>query len=854
MLYYATTVPSEADTDLSNTQVWTKYDGTDDLTQMGASLPETTKNAIRAIAIDVSKTKGGDDFVLAPGSALVAYINMDSPTKDEAANDKLDGKLAVNQHRVRCVNATGGDDPLKSDLYAASSVKLHAVNLGLTKSSDPASGTQDAPAKIKNKKGEPIVYTITVTNKDKVLSLSNVKVNDPIPEGLDIDEGNITVSGTDKDGNALTQGMDKIAGSLTRKGRTLAWTIPSLEPGQSISFTVPTSLAQKADKPQRFDNTAQVTSVRGKDVELVSKTTHHKTEPLQDLTVTKTWAGISPVGTSNLSVTLELMRDGVATGKTQTLSAAGGWQATFKGLVLHDGANKAYVYTVREQGEKDGTLTLASKDFAVTYGEDGHSVTNTLNNPKIQITGSKVWDDKDDQDGIRPESVVVNLLADGKDTGKSATLTKENSWTFSFKDLDTYDADGKAISYSVVEPAVPEGYSCSITGSQDKGFTITNTHKPAERTINVTKSWIDNNNGRGLRPSSITVNLLANGTKVKSLALVADADGNWKGSFNSVPVNAGGKAITYTVTEDAVEHYQATQPVAVENDTASITNTLVGTITIPVQKKWVGPAAKSVTIHLFADGQEIDSVTLDKASGWHHEFKELSEYTNGVPISYSVTEDPIAGYTTEDIEGNIQEGFTITNSYTPTSTSYEPSVQKRIEGPSPATPDSFEFVLTPKDSSFPMPEGAKDGRAVAELSGEGSTTFGQISFTMPGTYSYTIAETKGDAGCNYDDATYTLTLTVEDIGEGVLQVTQNSLTLTRGGTEKDAELSSEQGNAVFTNVYAKPTPAKPKVKRTKRALPKTGDVSNFAAGSLGALALGLIAGAALLARREHQCD
>ena len=716
VLYYATTVPSEADTDLSNTQVWTKYEGTDDLTQMGASLPEATKSAIRAIAIDVSKTKGGDDFVLAPGSALVAYINMESPTKDEAANDKLDGKLSVNQHRVRCVNVLGGDDPLKSDLYAASSVKLHAVNLGLTKSSDPASGTQDAPAKIKNKQGEPIVYTITVSNKDKVLSLSNVKVSDPIPEGLDIDEGNIMVSGTDKDGNALTQGMDKIAGSLTRKGRTLAWTIPSLEPGQSISFTVPTSLAQKADKPQRFDNTAQVTSVRGKDVELVSKTTHHKTEPLQDLTVTKTWTGISPAGTSNLSVTLELMRDGVATGKTQTLSAAGGWQATFKGLVLYDNAGKAHVYTVHEQGEKDGKLSLASHDFTVTYGADGHSVTNTLSNPKIQITGSKVWDDKDDQDGIRPESVVVNLLANGKDTDKSATLTKENSWAFSFKDLDTYDKDGKAISYSVVEPAVPEGYSCSITGSQDKGFTVTNTHKPAERTINVTKSWIDNNNGRGLRPSSITVNLLANGTKVKSLALTADKDGNWKGSFGSVPVNAGGKAISYTVTEDEVEHYQATQPVAVENDTASITNTLVGTITIPVQKKWVGPAAKSVTIHLLADGQEIDSVTLDKASGWHHEFKDLPEYTNGVPISYSVTEDPVAGYTTEDIEGNIQEGFTI------------------------------------------------------------------------------------------------------------------------------------------TNVYIKPTPAKPKVKRTKRALPKTGDVSNFAAGSLGALALGLIAGAALLARREHQCD
>uniref|UniRef100_UPI0026131E0B Cna B-type domain-containing protein n=1 Tax=uncultured Olegusella sp. TaxID=1979846 RepID=UPI0026131E0B len=369
--------------------------------------------------------------------------------------------------------------------------------------------------------------------------------------------------------------------------------------------------------------------------------------------------------------------DGVATGNTQTLNAAGSWQAIFAGLELYDNSGKAHVYTVREQGEKDGKLSLASQDFAVTYAADGHSVTNTLINPKIQIKGSKVWDDANDQDGIRPDSVVVSLRANGKDTGKSATLTKADAWAFSFEDLDTYDVDGKAISYSVVEPSVPEGYSSSITGSQAKGFTVTNTHSPAERTINVTKSWIDDNNGRGLRPSSITVNLLANGSKVKSLALVADKDGNWKGSFGSVPVNASGKAISYTVTEDKVEHYQATQPVAVKNDIASITNTLAGTITIPVQKKWVGPAAKSVTIHLLADGQEIDSVTLDKASGWHHEFKDLPEYTNGVPISYSVTEDPVAGYTTDRIEGNPQEGFTITNSYDVKPTPAQPKTTKR---------------------------------------------------------------------------------------------------------------------------------------------------------------------------------
>ncbi|ERL12127.1 LPXTG cell wall anchor domain protein [Coriobacteriaceae bacterium BV3Ac1] len=929
VVYYATKVPTAAQMDISNTSVW-------------STTEPANKASIKAIAIDCTKTNKGNDFSLDYGTGASAYVHMVAPT-DEA----LVGKQAVNpvyaMARTFVGQSASSSDKIKP-YEASAKIKLLGYDLELHKTSDPATGTKDAPAQIDNTKGTPVTYTLSVTNKGTELALRDIVIKDPIPEGLSVlrDQIKVTCPELKLNGASLTTATSV---SASEKDGTLTLGIGTLPAGATMKLSIPTALTDDLIKSTAFVNTAHITSVEGHDKDIASETTYHKatktytldyvvspdptygtpgdsttpasvsdieydtTQTLakalvttqtgatkdgkdvqgywtfagwthkQDgteiitklsirknetvygrwvfvptMTVTKTWAGISPAGTSNLSVTLELLRDGVATGKTQTLNAAGNWQAIFKGLVLYDNAGKAHVYTVREQGEKGGKLTLASQDFAVTYAADGHSVTNTLINPKIQIKGSKVWDDANDQDGIRPDSVVVSLRANGKDTGQSATLTKENSWAFSFEGLDTYDSDGKAISYSVVEPAVPEGYSCSVAGSQAKGFTITNTHRPAERTINVTKSWIDDNNGRGLRPSSITVNLLANGTKVKSLALTADKDGNWKGSFGSVPVNAGGKAISYTVTEDAVEHYQATQPVAVENDSASITNTLVGTITIPVQKKWVGPAVKSVTIHLFADGQEIDSVTLDKASGWHHEFKDLPEYTNGVPIAYSVTEDPIAGYTTEDIKGNIQEGFTITNSYTPTSTSYEPSVQKRIEGPSPATPDSFEFVLTPKDPSFPMPESAKDGRAVAQLTGEGTTTFGQISFTMPGTYSYTITETKGDAGCSYDDASYTLTLKVEDIGAGVLQVTQNSLTLTAGGTEKDADLSSEQGSAVFTNVYTKPAPAKPKVKRTKRALPKTGDDTNFAAASLVASALGLIAGAALLARRERQCD
>ena len=73
--------------------------------------------------------------------------------------------------------------------------------------------------------------------------------------------------------------------------------------------------------------------------------------------------------------------------------------------------------------------------------------------------------------------------------------------------------------------------------------------------IPVTKQWSDEGN-EDKRPDSITVNLLADNVKVTSITL--NANGNWSGTFENQPVMDGsGKAITYTVAEEAVENYEA---------------------------------------------------------------------------------------------------------------------------------------------------------------------------------------------------------------------------------------------------------------------------------------------------------
>ncbi|WP_191990149.1 Cna B-type domain-containing protein, partial [Ligilactobacillus salivarius] len=80
-----------------------------------------------------------------------------------------------------------------------------------------------------------------------------------------------------------------------------------------------------------------------------------------------------------------------------------------------------------------------------------------------------------------------------------------------------------------------------------------------------TKTWNDNNNQDGIRPSSITVNLLANGQQVASKKV--SASDNWQYSFDNLAAYANGKKITYTVTEDAVAGYTSTV------DGYNITNT-----------------------------------------------------------------------------------------------------------------------------------------------------------------------------------------------------------------------------------------------------------------------------------------
>ena len=321
------------------------------------------------------------------------------------------------------------------------------------------------------------------------------------------------------------------------------------------------------------------------------------------------------------------------------------------------------------------TVTVADKgkgalEATVSY-DDEKAFENTYTPAKTEVSVKKVWKDENNQDGKRPSSVTVKLLADGQDTGKTLELTEANGWAGSFKDLDA-DKGGTPIQYTVVEVTVP-GYTSEVTGDAASGFTITNSYLPETVVVKATKNWDDANNQDGKRPTKITINLLADGQQVDSKEVQAAADGTWTVEFTKLAKYKAGKEIKYTVTEEAVAEYESTIT------DFTITNKYAPkAIDYKVTKVWNdannqdGKRPESVTVQLYkkvgdadpvaVEGKKLTLTAKDKtdANTWVSSFTNLPQYEAGKEITYSIKEvDVPAGY-----EASVT-GQVVTNNYTP---------------------------------------------------------------------------------------------------------------------------------------------------------------------------------------------
>ena len=371
----------------------------------------------------------------------------------------------------------------------------------------------------------------------------------------------------------------------------------------------------------------------------------------------------------------------------ETVTNAADGTVTFSPISYDESQVGTHKYTISEVAGSEAGITydktiqevevtvekVSATELKATASKEAKDLvfTNKYTPGKTQVPVKKVWKDENNQDGKRPSSVTVKLLADGQDTGKTLKLTEANGWAGSFTDLDA-DKGGTPIQYTVVEVTVP-GYTSKVTGDAASGFTITNSYSPETVDVKATKNWDDANNQDGKRPTKITINLLADGQKVDSKEVQAAADGTWTVEFTKLAKYKAGKEIKYTVTEEAVAEYESTIT------DFTITNKYAPKeIDYKVTKVWNdannqdGKRPKSVTVQLYksvdgskpvaVEGKKLTLTADDKtdANTWVASFTNLPQYEAGKEITYSIKEvDVPAGY-----EASVT-GQVVTNTHTP---------------------------------------------------------------------------------------------------------------------------------------------------------------------------------------------
>ena len=248
-------------------------------------------------------------------------------------------------------------------------------------------------------------------------------------------------------------------------------------------------------------------------------------------------------------------------GKTATLSAANNWKAVFDQLDKVNEQNEKYYYYAIEEGDSGSGI-----EVKYDHGEpDENTVaftTTIINKGFTDITVTKTWQDDNDAQDLRPDTLKLTLYrktaVTEQENVEEVTLSAEdaqsgnsNVWAYTFQDLPDTDENGNLYTYRVEEEPV-SGYTESRTDDLDLVNTLGD--EDTEVQIQGEKTWVGDDPAK--RPASITVILLQNGTEVKRQEVQPNEDGKWTYDFGRWPVyDDSGRAYTYTVQEEPVDDY-----------------------------------------------------------------------------------------------------------------------------------------------------------------------------------------------------------------------------------------------------------------------------------------------------------
>lgn len=511
--------------------------------------------------------------------------------------------------------------------------------------------------------GQRISYTLTESAIDgyanDIRSSGNTftVTNTHIPETVNVDVTKIWTDGENQDGNR----PDSISVILTGSdGKRYTTTITAANNWKHTFLKLPKFFNEgtQIEYTLTEDTMSGYSDVVEKRSDYVFVLTNKYSPATVDVAIVKKWDddndrdGMRP---ESVDIVLNGSDGKLYTG---TLSTENGYTCVFQSVPKYHDGGTLINYTIAEEKIPGYTTTIAKDASGYKF-----TLTNAKAIDTVTKTVSKVWNDNNNQDGLRPTAITVILTGDDGSRRVKSVSAAEN-WATMFENLPKNQNHGQSIQYTVSEAFV-SGYTDRVAQNGDN-YTITNTHTPAATELFVTKTWKDNGNNDGMRPDEITVT--AHGSDGRSYTEKLNADNQWSVMFSNLPKYADGKVIEYSLTEESVPGY--TSSITRNGKSFVLINTHVDeTKNITITKAWNdgnnqdGLRPKTITAVVNGSDGSARFVQLFEGQNWATNLNNLPKYKNGTEIQYTVKENAIPGYETEIKQTG--DSYAITNSHTP---------------------------------------------------------------------------------------------------------------------------------------------------------------------------------------------
>jgi len=495
---------------------------------------------------------------------------------------------------------------------------------------------------------------------------------------------------------------------------------------------------------------------------------------------------------------------------------------------------KTYTYTIKEIIGEAGGVTYDDTEYTVnvtvadnadgtltatpSYPDDGIKFKNAYSTGSTTVTlegtknlaGKELTDDMFSFAVYDENGEIVSTgtnKADGSITFSEIILSSAGIYNYTVSEVDsgaggiTYDGTEYAITVEVADNG--DGILSATVNSPESGLVFNNEYTTDSAAVSFTGT--KNLTGKSLEAGVFSFvvkdadeEIVATGTNEADGTIVFDEIGFTKPGTYTYTVSelnsgAGGIAydeIEYTVTVEVEDKGDGTLSATVnypesglvfnnKYTTDSISVTLEGTKNL---------AGKELTDDMFSfavydENGEIVSTGTNKADGsitfseiilpsagsYNYTVSEVDGGAGG--IIYDGTEYAITVEVEDNGDGTLgatvnspESGLVFNNEYTTDSAAVSFMGSKNLTGKS-LEAGMFSFVVKDVDEEIV---------ATGTNEADGTIVFGEIGFTNPGTYTYTVSELdSGAGGIAYDEIEYTVTVEVVDNGDGTLSATVN---------------------------------------------------------------------------------